>query len=104
MTEQLPTFDDATIAGVTRHMNEDHADDTLLIVRALADRPEATEASMVGLDNDGGDYRVVSPAGEETVRIPWIKRLSERGEIRQDIVRMYDEACAKLGVEPRAHE
>lgn len=98
------TFDEAVVRGVTRHMNEDHADDTLLIVRALGERPEATTATMVGLDNDGGDYEVTSPTGVETIRIPWTRRLEERIEIRQDIVRMYDAACAKLGIEPRPHE
>lgn len=97
-------FDEATIAGVTRHMNEDHADDTLLIARALGNRPDATAAIMVGLDNDGGDYEVTSSAGTETIRIPWKRRLTERIEIRQEIVRMYDAACAALGIEPRPHE
>ena len=55
MPEPLPTFDDAVISGVTRHMNEDHADDTLLIARALGARPGATDARMIGLDNDGGE-------------------------------------------------
>ena len=104
MPEPLPTFDNAVISGVTRHMNEDHADDTLLIARALGARPDATDARMIGLDNDGGDYEVVTPSGTETIRIPWARRLSERIEIRQEIVRMYDESCEILGLEPRAHE
>lgn len=97
-------FDEATIAGVTRHMNEDHAEDTLLIVRALGDRPEARAARMVGLDNDGGIYEVDGAEGTETIRIPWARRLTKRAEIRAEVVRMYDEACRRLGIEPRPHE
>ena len=103
MTNNRP-FDEATIRGVTRHMNEDHAEDTLLIVRAVGERPDATDAKMLGLDNDGADYEVTSPAGVETIRIPWARRLEERIEIRQDIVRLYDESCAKLGLPPRPHD
>lgn len=97
-------FDETTVHAVTRHMNDDHADDTLLIVRALGERPAATAAIMVGFDSEGGDYEVTSPEGTETIRIPWSGRLEERLEIRRDIVRMYDEACGRLGIEPRPHE
>src|SRR4051794_8398679 len=86
-------FDDATVAGVTSHMNADHTDDTLLICRALGDRGAATEATMVGLDGDGGDYLVTIGDTEETIRIPWSRPLTERAEIRTEVVRMYEAAC-----------
>ena len=52
---------------------------------------------------DGGDYLVTLPDGDETIRIPWSRPLTERGEIRVEVVRMYEAACAQLGVEPRPH-
>lgn len=96
-------FDDATVAGVTSHMNADHTDDTLLICRTLGERPTATAAAMTGLDGDGGDYVVTVDGTEETIRIPWGRPLTERAEIRTEVVRMYEAACALLGVEPRPH-
>jgi putative heme iron utilization protein len=96
-------FDDATVAGVTAHMNADHADDTLLICRALGDRDAATAATMIGLDGDGGDYRVTIDGDDETIRIPWGRPLTERAEIRQEVVRMYEAACAQLGLVARGH-
>jgi putative heme iron utilization protein len=103
MSDTPFTFDDATVAGVTSHMNADHTNDTLLICRSLGGRPDATAATMTGLDGDGGDYLVTVGGADETVRIPWSRPLTERAEIRVEVVRMYEEACAQLGIEPRAH-
>ena len=43
-------FPQEVVEAITRHMNADHAEDSLLIVRSLGDLPEATEARMTGLD------------------------------------------------------
>lgn len=106
-TDATPTdpfrFDEATVAGVTAHMNADHADDTLLICRALGDRDAATTAAMVGLDGAGGDYLVTIEGIDETIRIPWSRPLTERTEIRTEVVRMYEAACARLGLVARGH-
>jgi hypothetical protein len=41
-------FSPAVVAQVTRHMNEDHAEDSLLIVRALGGHPDARAVRMAG--------------------------------------------------------
>ncbi|WP_221319084.1 DUF2470 domain-containing protein [Nocardiopsis metallicus] len=82
-------------------MNGDHPEDTLLICRALGGRPDATAARMTGLDGQGGDYAVTVDDTEHQVRIPWAEPLTERAQIRAEVVRMYEEACAKLGITPR---
>ena len=92
-------------------MNDDHADDNLLIARAFGDRG-ASAARMVGVDGDGGDwlYSVIAtdkdtPAAAETaLRVEWSSPITERAEIRREIVVLYDRACAVLGVEPRPHD
>jgi predicted HicB family RNase H-like nuclease len=35
------------------------------------------------------------------VRVPFSERLTERRQVRAEAVRMYREACAALGIEPR---
>ncbi|MFC4561467.1 DUF2470 domain-containing protein [Nocardiopsis mangrovi] len=82
-------------------MNDDHADDTLLICRALGDRPDAVSARMTGLDGEGGDYVAVVGGAEVPVRIPWSEPLTERAQIRREVVRMYQESCRLMGVAPR---
>lgn len=84
-------------------MNDDHIEDNVLIVRAFADR-EVRDATMTHLDENGGTWRYAFDGDEHELHIPWPSgRLSERPEIRRDIVSLYDAACAKLGVEARPH-
>lgn len=97
-------FDEAVITGVLRHMNRDHLGDNLLIVRAFG-APDAESASMLGFDGDGGDWAAQTPAGEQAIRIPWPGgSINERPEVRREVVALYDEACARLGVKPRPHD
>lgn len=89
-------------AAVLRHMNGDHAADSLLMVQALGGQPSATEATANGVDKGGIDFSVTVDAGRAIpVRIPWAKELSSRGEVRGEVVRLYNEACAVLGIAPR---
>jgi hypothetical protein len=98
------TFDEATLTGVLRHMNSDHTGDNVLIVRAFAGL-DATSAVMTGFDGDGGDWAATtSAAAPEHVRVPWPGGpITERPEVRREVVALYDEACRRLGVEPRPH-
>lgn len=98
------TFDEETVAAVLRHMNSDHADDNLLIVRAFADAA-ATGAVMRGFDGDGGDWIYSRPDGSSAeTRVAWPGgAISERPEVRREIVALYDASCARLGVTPRPH-
>lgn len=99
-------FDDAVIDAVLRHMNTDHTDDNLLIVRAFGPAYEAeiTGAEMVGFDGDGADWRVALGDAVEELRIGWPGgAISERPEVRREVVALYDAACARLGVQPRPH-
>ncbi|PDP88815.1 hypothetical protein CQJ94_03470 [Glycomyces fuscus] len=94
-------FSPEVVAAVTAHMNGDHPEDTLLICRALGGLPGADAARMTGLDGDGGDYAVTVDGTEHAVRVPWARPLTERAQIRAEVVRMYREACEKLGAAPR---
>lgn len=98
-------FDDAALTGVLRHMNGDHAEDNLLIVRAFSPESEVIAATMIGFDGDGGDWRAQPLTGDEfVVRVPWPGGpITERAEVRREIVALYDESCRKLGIHPRPH-
>ncbi len=109
MCDSVPmthVFDDAALRGVLGHMNNDHIDDNVLIARAFSTVPDVVAAEMTGFDGDGGQWRVVTASGtDDTVRIPWPGgAISERHEVRREIVALYDLACARLGVTPRPHE
>ena len=98
----MTTFDDAVVAGVTGHMNGDHADDNLRIVRAFAE-PTATAARMTGLDSEAGEWIAVVDGTERTVRVPWAGPVTDRMSIRTEVVALYHAACEKLGVAPAEH-
>lgn len=84
------------------HMNGDHPEDNLLIARAFGD-PDATSATMIDLDQAGGRWTYTVGGHSESVTVPWSTTISERAEIRREVVVMYDRACEKLGITPREH-
>lgn len=91
-------------AAILRHMNGDHASDSVLMVRALGGQPGATDATVTGVDKAGIDFRAVVDGSERSVRIPWARTLAARAEVRGEVVRLYQESCAALGIEPRQAE
>ena len=94
-------FPPEVVDQIARHMNDDHADDNVLIVRALGGIPTATAARMSGLDADAMEFDAVVDGIEVPVRVPFSERLTERRQVRAEAVRMYRDACAALGLEPR---
>ena len=83
-------------------MNDDHVDDSLLISRAFGSL-DAETASMTDLDGNGGTFVYTVAGKQHTVTVPWTAPITERPEIRREVVVLYDRACAVLGIEPRAH-
>lgn len=103
-------FDDTVVSGVLGHMNGDHGDDNVLISRAFArdaGAPDAeiTAARMSGFDGDGARWEATLGDGSTAViAVPWPDGpISERSEVRREVVALYEEACRRLGVEPRPH-
>ncbi|MEV6634091.1 DUF2470 domain-containing protein [Actinoplanes sp. NPDC051470] len=98
MTDPFPP---EVVAQIAQHMNGDHADDNVLIVRGLGGAGDATAARMSGMDADGMDFTAAINGVEVPIRIPFSERLTERRQVRAEAVRMYHEACTALGVTPR---
>lgn len=99
----MTTFSAEIVSAVLAHMNSDHNDDNLLIVRAFAESA-AISAAMVSLDNTEGTWQYSDVDGiEHHVTVPWSTPITERAEIRREIVHLYERACEKLGVEVRTH-
>jgi hypothetical protein len=59
---------------------------------------------MTTLDENGGTFAYTTGDEEREVTVPWTAPISERAEIRREVVVLYDRACGILGVEPRPHE
>ena len=97
------SFAPDVVAAVMRHMNTDHADDCVVLCQALGGQPTATAAVMSGLDGDAASFEATVDGQPVPVRIPFATTLTERAQIRVEIVRLYDEACARLGRPTRSH-
>ena len=93
MTDAGP-FTGDVVDQIMRHMNDDHAADCLTICRALGGRPGATAARMTGMDADGIEFAVTDGGAEHAVRIPFSERLTERVQVRREVVRMTEEGRA----------
>jgi len=100
----VTVFSPEIVAAVLHHMNDDHTDDNVLIIRAFAGvEPDTDTATMTTLDHVGGTWTYTVDGTEHQLTVPWSREISERPEIRREVVVLYDAACAKLGIEPRPH-
>ncbi|GAA0947342.1 DUF2470 domain-containing protein [Nonomuraea longicatena] len=88
-------FTAEAVEAIKRHMNDDHADDALIIVRGLGGRPAATSALTSGLDAEAIEFTI---DGGETVRVPWGETLTERPQVRKAVVMLYRRSCESLGI------
>ena len=99
-------FDDAALAGVLGHMNDDHADDNLLIARAFGPDADVIGATMTGFDGDGGDWVAELADGDDG---RGARALAGRADHRARArcaarsSRCTTRRAARLGVEPRPH-
>ena len=98
----MTTFSPDVVAAVLHHMNDDHRDDSTVIVRAFAG-VDPSAAEMSGLDEHAGFWSYTVGAETRELRVPWSKELTERPEIRREVVLVYRAACDKLGIEPNSH-
>lgn len=99
-------FEADVVAAILRHMNGDHTDDNLLIVRAFSTESDVpiTSAVMTDLDGSGGVWQITRAGVPEELRVPWPSgEISERPAVRREVVALYDAACERLGIEPRPH-
>ncbi|BDI24162.1 DUF2470 domain-containing protein [Herbiconiux sp. L3-i23] len=87
----MHTFPDDVVTAVLRHMNDDHNDDSLVIVRANG-APDASRARMTRIDGEAGTWVVTTPKGERELRVAWSTPITKRAEIRREIVLLHEEA------------
>lgn len=87
------SFTEDVVAAVTEHMNADHAEDNRVIC-AWFTRSDVDAARLMRVHADGLDFAVHSGASEREVRVPWGREITERADIRQAVVELYQRAAA----------
>ena len=98
----MPVFSPEIVQAILGHMNGEHAKDNLVIVRAFSE-DEPIEARMVDFDENGGVWEYSTDASEGELRIPWSTTISDRADVRREIVALYDRAAERLGLPAREH-
>ena len=87
----MPYEPDAdAVAAIAGHMNDDHADDCVVIARAYSGVATITTASVVGVDGTGMDLAADGPNGALVVRVPWSGPLADRKAVRLEVVKAYE--------------
>ncbi len=101
VTDAAPSpFSPEVVAAIARHMNDDHADDNVTICRGLGDQPGTTAATMTGMGPDGITFAATVDGIDAPVDvvIPWAEPITERAQVRLEVVRMHREASDALGL------
>ncbi len=96
--------DDPVSRGAERaiaHLNEDHDDALLEMVKALGGRPQATAARCVDADRSGLDLVATTPEGEVDVRVAYEEPIDGPEGLRKATVKLAQRARAELGEGPR---
>jgi len=76
------------------HLNHDHADALLEMVRALGGAPEATAARCLDADRTGLDLLATTAAGEVGVRVDYDEPIEAPEGLRRATVRLAHRARA----------
>lgn len=94
MTGDL-TLPAAAVQRAIEHMNDDHRDSMVEMAQALARLPWATDAEMLGLDQDGIDIRASGAGQEATARLLFATPLAGPQELRPAIIALAMQARAE---------
>ncbi|MGB6059403.1 MAG: DUF2470 domain-containing protein [Microthrixaceae bacterium] len=89
-------FSDEVVAAIVKHMNGDHGSDSLLICQQFG-TPTATDASMTDFDQLGADFETTVDGRATRLRVPWRGRITERAEVRAEVVWLFEEATRRSG-------
>ena len=99
-TKAVPDQVFLTSSGAVEHMNEDHLEHTLLMVRALGGIPEATAASVLSIDRYGFEVLADTASGKRRTRVGFSRVVSERDQLRKEMVDLTNRARTLLSTEP----
>lgn len=97
-------FPQDVVDRVVAHMNGDHAEEALVIVRAHG-AAEASGAALAAFDSHNTIWEVLGPEGPVgQLHVPWPSgAVTEERQVRGEIVSLYRASCTALGIEPKGH-
>ncbi len=88
------------VHGICRHMNNDHPEMALQIVRVLGGQPGAERVETVGVDELGMHFVAHQQQTAAPVAVPFARPAAERAQVRSAVIELYRRATAQ-GSQPR---
>lgn len=85
------------IEAICTYMNTDPMESSLTIVQGLTGDRTVTKVTMKTFDGAECVFDAESPAGTREVRIPWLREISERAEVREQLFALLDRASDAFG-------
>lgn len=87
-------FEPDVIASICTYMNDSAMRQNLTeIVKALTGDDTITEATMTGFDGDGFDVDTIADGGAGTARLDWTRPITQRGEVREQLLALFERAA-----------
>ncbi len=93
----MSTFAPDVIDAICTYMNTDPMESTLTIVQGLTGDRTVTKVTMTGFDGKECVFQAENPEGTKEVRIPWLRQISERPEVREQLFALLDRASDAFG-------
>lgn len=93
---------DEALAAIARHMNDDHADDNVVICQGLGGRADTASAVFITMTTAEAVFVATDSGGSDhEVRVPFANEVTARPEVRAEIADLYHRSAAILGLPPR---
>lgn len=88
----MAEFAPDVIEAICGYMNGTQAESVLLIARVLGGESDATAARMVGFDSEAVLILATLADGEIEVRVPWPAPALSRGDVKDRLFALLDQA------------
>jgi hypothetical protein len=102
-TSSQGAFEPEVLTAVMGHMNGHHRDDCILIARAFGELDDVKDAVLIDMDPEGAVFTAITGEAATDVRVEWSKPMVHRPDLRDEMARMYRDACHALGITPRSN-
>jgi heme iron utilization protein len=79
-------------AGIVAHMNADHSDASVTLLRHFLGRPDIVSAHMTAVDELGCDFDTVGDNGRLPLRLPFSSPVPDQTGVREMLVSMLNDA------------
>jgi Protein of unknown function (DUF2470) len=90
-------FSPDVLEAICSYMNNDPTESNLTIIQGHTNDRSFTRADLICFDEKGADFKAYSPSEEKEIRLPWQREISERPEVREQLMALLNKAMDNFG-------